>query len=59
VSLVEENAPVHGKKGLWASENLAREELDTPSIDWPPGSPDMNVSENVWRIIKQRLRKRK
>jgi transposase len=58
VFLVEDNAPVHGKKGARSTANIARKDLDIFSIDRPPGSPDMNVIENVWRIIKQRIRKR-
>ena len=27
-------------------------------IDWPPSSPDCNPIENVWRLMKQRIRKR-
>ena len=59
VFLVEDNAPVHGKKGLRTLANIARRDLDILSINWPPGSPDMNIIENVWRMIKQRIRKRK
>ena len=27
-------------------------------IDWPPSSPDCNPIENVWRLMKQRIRQR-
>ena len=28
-------------------------------MDWPPQSPDMNVIEHLWSIIKQKIAKRK
>ena len=28
------------------------------SIDWPPCSPNFNPIENIWKILKQRLRNR-
>jgi hypothetical protein len=37
----------------------ARVECFIYSIDWPPNSPDLNPIENLWRVIKQKLRNRK
>ena len=59
VFIVEDNAPIHGKRTPTSAANRVRQEMDLYSIDWPPSSPDMNVIENVWRLIKQRLRNRK
>jgi transposase len=55
--VVEDNAPIHGKKKKGAICNILREELDIYSIPWPPSSPDLNPIEWVWRYIKQRIRK--
>jgi hypothetical protein len=52
--IVEDNAPVHSRKSTQATRVRYR----INSIDWPASSPDFNPIENVWRIIKQRLRKR-
>ena len=53
--VIEDNAPVHSRKVTQAT----RAKYSINSIDWPPVSPDFNPIENVWRIIKQRLRRRR
>lgn len=38
-------------------QKLVREKVPN-NINWPSRSPDMNPIENVWKLLKQRVRKR-
>lgn len=50
--LLEDNDPKHKSRlcNAWKEENGIRQ------MEWPPQSPDCNPIENVWAIIKARLR---
>ena len=57
--VVEDNAPIHGRKKKTSRCNEARCIYHIHSIDWPPSSPDLNPIEWIWRWMKQRLRGRR
>ena len=60
--MIEDNSRVHGKtdtKGNKGLCNVVRVECHINSINWPPGSPDLNPIENIWRVLKQKLRNRR
>ncbi|CAC5368238.1 unnamed protein product [Mytilus coruscus] len=47
----EDNAPCHvsRRSNQWKTEN------DIPTLSWPPQNPDINIIENVWKVIKIRV----
>jgi transposase len=52
---VEDRVPWHGtKKALVEVKKI----LDIPLHSRPAQSPDLNPIENVWRIMKQRIKAR-
>ncbi|CZT10276.1 uncharacterized protein RAG0_14798 [Rhynchosporium agropyri] len=58
---VEDNSRVHGKTDTARNHglcNVVRVECHTKSIEWPLRSPDLNPIENIWRVLKQKLRNR-
>ncbi len=53
VVFMQDNAPCHKSKAV--VEFLKRENVTT--LDWPPQSPDLNPIENLWALIKRKLKK--
>jgi transposase len=41
-----------GRTNQWKTEN------DIPTLEWPPQSPDLNIIENVWKVIKTKVQRR-
>lgn len=46
-----DNAPYH--KSRLTQSNLQRRRI--PTIDWPPYSPDLNLMEHVWVLMKRHV----
>ena len=53
-TLQEDNSPVHTGKAAkaWKSQVVPLR------IDWPPNSPDLAPIENLWAVLKSRLKVR-
>jgi hypothetical protein len=49
--VVEDGAPAHRAQ----KTKERRAELNIQSLDWPPSSPDLNIIENIWCLLKNRL----
>ena len=54
VVFMQDNAPCHKSKAV--IEFLRQENVTT--LDWPPQSPDLNPIENLWALIKRKLKKK-
>jgi len=50
---MEDRATAH-----WAHHTRRiREQFGMPKLHWPPSSPDLNLIEKVWFILKDKLNK--
>ena len=50
----EDNAPCHVSRmsNQWKCDN------DILTLEWPPQSPDLNIIENVWKVLKYHIKRR-
>ena len=48
---MQDSAPCH--KAKIVTKSLADSKIQT--LDWPGNSPNLNLIENLWRILKQKV----
>lgn len=54
VRTIEDGAGIHKSKETCDF----RKKLNINRLPWPPYSPDMNLIENIWSLLKRRLRRK-
>jgi hypothetical protein len=57
--LMEDGNPAHGLRSTKNAVHHWKKLHMIHSLDWAANSPDMNPIKQIWRIIKQALRKRR
>ena len=50
----QDNAPIHTSRAT--KEWLRTNKIAT--IDWPVNSPDLDPTENIWKLLKDNIQKR-
>lgn len=55
IKFQEDGAPCHTSKMVKAWQHTNHFDL----LSWTPNSPDLNIIENLWAILKQQIRERK
>jgi len=51
--LMEDGTAAHQAHHFWQIQ----EQFGIPKLQWPPASPDLHLSENVWFILKDKRNK--